>query len=83
MALRLEDKLVAEWRQAWKLWSVQLNAIGLVLMGAVEILQAGVGSMPPALLDKLPYAQSVATACFVLGLVARLLKQGTKKDPGS
>jgi len=73
-------KLIPGWRDAWKLWSVQINAIALFLMGVVEFLNYGFVSMPPALLDKLPHAQTIATVCFVLSMIARLIKQDKKTD---
>jgi len=80
MISKVEDRLVSGWRSAWKLWSVQLNALGLVLIGVAELLQQGIVALPPALLDKLPYASTIATVCFVLGLVARLIRQDKKAD---
>ena len=80
MPSKIESRLVAGWRSAWKLWSVQLNALGLALVGVAELLQQGIVSLPPALLDKLPHMSTIATVCFVLGLVARLIRQDKKAD---
>ena len=68
-------KLIPDWKSAWRLWSVQLNAIGLFLMGVIEILRDSVGMIPPSLAHLLPHAQFVALGFFVVGLIARLLKQ--------
>ena len=72
---KLTEHLIDEWKDAWKFWSVQLNTIGLVIMGAVEILRDGLSMVPSSLAHLVPYAQWVAIGFFILGLIARLFRQ--------
>lgn len=79
MLSNVKAKLIDDWHRAWKLWSVQINAIGLVLMGVVELLKYASDNVPPSLVNKLPHGETIATVCFVLSMGARLLKQEPKK----
>lgn len=72
---KIEARLIAEWRQAWKFWSVRLNGLGITLIGVPEILSYSWSSMPADLREALPYAQHVAIGLFVASLVARIIKQ--------
>lgn len=74
-------KLIDEWRHWWKLWSVRLSAIALVLQSlllalpdaavqAWTALPADLKAMlPPQLVSWLPVALIAA------GIVARLIRQ--------
>lgn len=75
MIEKLKNALVDDWKIAWKFWSVQLNAVGLVLMTVAEILRDSVGMVPPSLAHLLPHAQTLALGLFFLGLAARLIRQ--------
>lgn len=77
---RVKALLIDDCHRFWKLWSVQISALGLVLMGIVEVLKDSVGLVPPALVDKLPHGEMIATVSFVLSLVARLIKQPVKAE---
>ena len=74
----LKNRLIDEWQHAWKLWSVQLNAAGLVLLSGAEFAREGIAYVPPNLVYLVPHAQTLATAFFVLGLVARFIRQKKK-----
>ena len=71
--------LIVDWKSAWKFWSVQLNALGLILMGVAEMLRDSVGMVPPSLAHLLPHAQQIAMGLFILGLIARIFKQKPKE----
>jgi hypothetical protein len=74
-------KLIDGWRQAWRLWSVRLSALGAIIMGWVALtpdalLQAwnalpdDVQAMVPEHVGKL-----IPFALFVAALIARLVPQ--------
>lgn len=79
--MAIEAKLIDGWRQAWKLWSVRLNALGIASLGyltlapdvALEIFNA----LPIELREMLPpfVANLLPIALFVAAIVARLFKQ--------
>lgn len=74
-------KLIDEWRQAWRFWSVRLQAAGLALASlfawwpdAALVLW---NSMPAEVKALLPEAAVKTLPLFVFGaaLIARLVKQ--------
>jgi len=71
----IKKLLIDEWKQAHKMWSVQLNAAGLGLLAAAETVKEAVAFVPPSLVHLLPHIQHLAMGLFVFGLVARLFKQ--------
>lgn len=75
---RLKAHLIDEWKSAWKLWSVQLNAAGVLLLSGATMLKETMEYVPPAFVGALPYAKGIALGLFVLGLVARILRQKPK-----
>lgn len=76
---RLKTCLVDEWKGSWKLWSVQINALGLLLMGLGEALRESWTQLPSDLATKIPHSETIGMVMFGLGLVARVLKQGGSK----
>lgn len=73
-------KLIPEWRQAWKLKSIQWSVIGLVLTGVVEFLNSIWYSLPPAIIDKIPHSSTISMAMFVVVIIMRLVKQKDTPD---
>jgi hypothetical protein len=74
-------KVINGWRQAWRLWSVRLSAIGAIIMGwaalapdallqAWNALPADVQAMVPESVGK-----AIPFLLFVGTLVARLIPQ--------
>lgn len=63
-------KLIPEFRKAWRMFSIQAQAIALALLGAWQ-------AMPQALQDKIPPAVvfGVAMVLLVAGIVGRLIYQ--------
>ncbi len=84
---RLKSRVVDDWRDWWKLWSVRLNALGLAIMGwvafdPVPILY--VWNLLPrevrVLLPAAPLAVIGATL-FALSMSAKLVKQRKLEKP--
>jgi hypothetical protein len=73
---RVKDRLINEWKGSWKLWSVQLNALGLVLMSFGEIFKDSWNQLPESLASHIPHAEVIGMLLFGLSLIARLCKQG-------
>ena len=63
-------KLIPEAKRAWRMFSIQAQAIALAVLGAWQ-------AMPQALQDKVPPAVvfSVAMVLLVAGIVGRLIYQ--------
>lgn len=65
----------------WKLWSLRLNAIGLAILGFVQIDPVSAlavwNMMPPAVRGVLPpnFITWVGMAFFALSMLARLVVQ--------
>ena len=79
----MKIKIIPEWRKAWKLLSVQMSALGIVVTFAVDYLNSIWYSLPQNILDKIPHSSSVSLAFLVLTLVVRLIKQKRKPLDGS
>lgn len=73
-------KLINEWKQSWKFWSVQLNTLGIFLLAASDAIAQAWSMLPPSLASNVPNAKWIAMAVFVLGLIARLIPQEGLKD---
>jgi hypothetical protein len=69
----LTDRLVDDWRRAWRWWSVQLHAFATGLLYVVQFAPV----IPPELQAVIPQPWGgIATAAWAaLGLLARILKQ--------
>lgn len=65
-------KLIPEWRYAWKMFSVQANAIGVAIVGAYEALPQEFKNAIPA-----QWVLAAAGATLVLGGIGRLVHQPT------
>ena len=80
MLNRLRISLIAEWKSSWKLWSVQINALGLMLMTFGVFIRDAIDWMPSSLVGRLPHAETIGIIFFGLGLIARILRQERKDD---
>lgn len=75
-------KLIAEWRQSWRLWSVRVSALGAILTGlalaAPDFLQNLWNGLPSDARALLPASvtHAVPLILFVLTIVSRLVAQG-------
>ncbi|MXO66247.1 hypothetical protein [Altericroceibacterium endophyticum] len=73
--------LIEEWRDAWRYWSVKLNAIGLAIMAWVwfdpTALLYVLNLAPPALRHYVPdrIEALIGFAVFALAIISRLVKQ--------
>ena len=67
--------LIDEWKHAWKLFSVQANAIGLAIVGAYTALPEEFKSTIPV-----KYVAYITGVTFAAGLVGRLVKQASQGD---
>lgn len=78
-------KLVDNWKQAWRWWSVRLAAIGAAIAGTLivapeSILQAW-ALLPADMQASIEaYRGYIALAAFGLAIVARLVEQPKKGE---
>lgn len=78
-------KLVDEWPRAWRWWSIQLNALGNMLLVALlsfpDLAQQLWLALPPQVMDLLPerIAYWVPVLILIASGGARLVQQ-EKKD---
>ncbi len=70
---RVKARLIEEWGQAWKFWSVQFSAFAAAFMAAYP-------SLPSDVRAALPYANWIAAGMFVLTIVLRYLDQRKKPN---
>lgn len=79
-------KLVDEWRNAWRWWSVQLNVLGSALLSALlafpDIAQQIWLGLPDEMKALLPHNVAFYVPLLLLfgGNLARIFKQGEKRD---
>ncbi|WP_260925429.1 hypothetical protein [Novosphingobium sp. 9] len=71
----IEARLVADWRDQWRYWSVRLPSLGLLLGPGVQGISEAWTSMPPDLRHMIPYAQQIAWALFAGGVAAKFFPQ--------
>lgn len=75
----MKQHLVPNWRKAWRMWSVRLNALGAVIVAAVtaspDVLLAVSAYLPPRL------ALGLLGLLFVAPAIARLVKQKKLEKP--
>ena len=69
---RFKARLIADWRKAYRLWSVRLAAIGLAVMSAWP-------SIPQEIREQIPGQRWIAAAIFAAVILGRLINQ-EKKD---
>lgn len=72
--------LITDWRKAWKLWSIQFNALGLLVLSCADIINQAWATLAPSLSHHIPHARTIAVTLFVIAILARLIPQGTKND---
>lgn len=77
----IRDRLVENWRSAWRWWSLRLNALGLLILGFVQFDPVGAlfvwNMMPSHVRAFLPsnFLLYVGLALFALSMIARMVKQ--------
>lgn len=75
-------KVIDDWKKAWKFASVQISAVGFILMSVIEMANSALISLPPHLQQQIPHASTVGLVLFGLGLVGRLFKLKEKIQDG-
>lgn len=81
MTEKIKPRLIPDWRKAWRLWSVRLNALGLAILGWVQfdpVAALAVWNMMPApVRDVLPsnFIALAGLALFALSMLARIVRQ--------
>ena len=80
----LKLHLIDDWDRAWKWASVRTSALGILIMGAAQILGSSWTSLPPSLQQYIPHADVIAMILFGVTMVGRLFKwkvepNGTEK----
>lgn len=76
---RIKGRIVSDWREMWKRWSLQLKVLGALVMAASEALGTSWQQLPPDLRAYIPHANTIGLSLFVMGIVASFIRQG-KKD---
>jgi len=74
---KLDQYLIAEWRSAWKFWSVRINTLAVTTTALCQTASTTWASMPPDLRQAIPYVQWIGLGLFVAGLAARVVAQPT------
>lgn len=83
MLEKLEAKLVNNWRNAWKWWSMRLNLIASVavayLLSSPELILTTLNQLPPEMRAFFPPAIGFVLFAVVAGV--RIWKQKNPKNP--
>ena len=81
-------KLIPEWRQCHKMWSVRLQAAGLGILGVLQAFPEAVAHvwliLPAEIHSAIPdeALKYVGFACLGAGIAARIIRQDSiHKDP--
>ena len=69
--------MIDNWRNAWKFWSLRLQAAGLAVLVFPDLLVESWLFLPAELKAMLPaeYASIVGISLIAAGMIARLIKQ--------
>lgn len=73
--------LIDNWRDGWRLWSVRCQALGLALLGLIEmfpdIVYRAWAALPPAMQSHVheDVVRWVAYATLIAAIVARFIRQ--------
>jgi hypothetical protein len=79
-------KLISDWRQAWRLWSVRATAIGAVVTATAaaspDALLTAWNALPDELRTLVPedVDRWVAPLLFAVSLAVRILRQRSARD---
>lgn len=72
-------KLITNWRQSWRLWSVRVSAIGAMLfaflLAAPDQVLAVWQALPTDIQALIPNAKEIGLALTVAAIAARVLRQ--------
>lgn len=74
-------RLIHNWRDGWRFWSVRLQALGLVLLGLVEafphVVYQAWAMLPPAMQERVDenIIRWAAYVTLAISIVARLIRQ--------
>lgn len=63
-------KLIEEWKECWKWFSVQANTIGIAMSSTYGLMYEQLKETIPA-----QYMAGITAAVFVLGVIGRLVNQ--------
>lgn len=80
-------KLVPNWREGWRMWSIRLNALGTFLMGWILVWPESALTLwqlvPAEARSVLPprFVMIVPLICFALATGARVIKQRKLNAP--
>lgn len=71
--------MIADWRQAWRLYSVRVSAIGATVFGLLLVAPQQAldvwNALPPEIRDMLPNAKQLGAALFFAAAIARVVRQ--------
>jgi hypothetical protein len=71
--------MIADWRRAWRLWSVRVSALGslifALLLAAPDQVLAIWSALPPELQAMIPNSRELGLFLLVGSTIARILKQ--------
>lgn len=79
-------RLLPNWRQAWRWWSVRVSALGALLAAiallAPDVVGAVWSALPPDLVAQLPrnVAMAVPLGLELATILARITRQRTSTD---
>ncbi len=77
-------KLITGWRQAWRLWSVRVPAIGAtifaLLLAAPDFLLSIWNVLPVEIQELIPNRTSFALVITAASMIARVLRQKEVPD---
>lgn len=74
-------QIINNWRKGWKFWSVQLSALGVLILSLPDVILQAWVALPSNLVDHLPHKQSVALSLFILSIAVRFIQQEPADDP--
>lgn len=79
-------KLITDWRQSWRLWSVRVSAIGAMLfaflLAAPDQALAVWQALPADIQALIPNAKEIGLALTIAAIAARVLRQKERRDGG-
>lgn len=72
--------LISDWKKAWKFASIQIPAIGLVVLSGVDYASQVWFQMSSSVQSQIPYYNIIGIAFLAFSIVGRLVKFTSKEE---
>lgn len=73
-------RLIPNWKKCWKLASVRMSAIGIIVFSALDIINQYWFALPPDIREYVPNSKAISLVLFGLIILSRIIQFTEKKE---